>query len=103
MIELLEESDIPVECVTLYFYLEYSPLHKKHLYMIDEIEKQYNNHKVFSVNVDKLRDMINKFRIIKVPTIIVLKDLREVSRVSLLTSMKQLKSFYIQSIGGSNV
>ncbi len=59
---------------------------------IDEIANENKNIKVYKVNIDEETNLVNKFNIVSVPTILIFKNGEITSRVSGLTDKNQILS-----------
>lgn len=88
-----EEIQIDLPLQSLYFYASWMPYHKKFLVMIEKIEEK---HKMpfYAIDVDQFKNQCKRFQIDSVPTILVLKEGKEVKRINGLILTSALKSAY---------
>lgn len=59
---------------------------------IDEIANENKNIKVYKVNIDEETNLVNKFNIVSVPTILIFKNGEITSKISGLTDKDQILS-----------
>ena len=69
------------------FYAQWCGQCKKIMPIIDELSKEYN---VLKVDVETDRDMAVKYNINSLPTILFVKDNKEIGRISGLVSKKMI-------------
>jgi thioredoxin 1 len=69
------------------FYAQWCGQCKKIMPIIDELSKEYN---VLKVDVETDRDMAIKYNINSLPTILFIKDNKEIGRISGLVSKKMI-------------
>ena len=84
--------DMPIQA--LYFYASWLPFHKKFLIMIDKIEKKHNNIIFSAIDTDQFKSQCKRFLITSIPTIIILKDGKEIKRIIGLILTSAFKSAF---------
>ncbi len=80
------------QTVLLDFYAEWCGPCNTLSPIIDEIANENKNIKVYKVNIDEETNLVNKFNIVSVPTILIFKNGEITSRVSGLTDKNQILS-----------
>ena len=83
MFFLIKEVDLNIyseKCV-LYFYATWMPFHKKMMVMLKKMEQKYNDINFFAIDAEAFKDLRKRFSIKSVPTIILLKNRNEKSRI----------------------
>ncbi len=80
------------QTVLLDFYAEWCGPCNTLSPIIDEIANENKNIKVYKVNIDEEINLVNKFNIVSVPTILIFKNGEITSRVSGLTDKNQILS-----------
>lgn len=80
------------QTVLLDFYAEWCGPCNMLSPIIDEISNENKNIKVYKVNIDVETNLVNKFNIVSVPTILIFKNGEITSRVSGLTDKNQILS-----------
>jgi len=80
--------------ISLYFYAAWMPYHKKMLFMIDKVEKKYDNVYFFAIDVDAFGGICKRFNIKSIPTIVLIKNKQEVNRINGLVLTKPFMSCY---------
>lgn len=80
------------QTVLLDFYAEWCGPCNTLSPIIDEIVNENKNIKVYKVNIDEEINLVNKFNIVSVPTILIFKNGEITSRVSGLTDKNQILS-----------
>lgn len=80
------------QTVLLDFYAEWCGPCNMLSPIIDEIANESKNIKVYKVNIDEETNLVNKFNIVSVPTILIFKNGEITSRVSGLTDKNQILS-----------
>lgn len=80
------------QTVLLDFYAEWCGPCSMLSPIIDEIANENKNIKVYKVNIDEETNLVNKFNIVSVPTILIFKNGEITSRVSGLTDKNQILS-----------
>jgi len=85
------EMDRPVQA--LYFYASWMPYHNKFLTMIGKMEDKYAA--VFSaIDVDQFSNQCKRFQITSIPTVLILKEGKEVKRINGLVLTSAFKSAF---------
>ena len=75
-----ENLQIDLSLQSMYFYTSWMPYHKKYLVMIDKIEEKYQI-PFYAIDVDQFSNQCKRFFIDSVPTLLVLREGREVKRI----------------------
>lgn len=84
--------DLPLQ--TLYFYASWMPYHKKFLTMISKMEEKYKDIVFSAVDVEAFSNQCKRFSIESIPTVLILKDGKEVKRINGLTLTSAFKSAF---------
>ena len=79
---------------SLYFYANWMPFHKKFLTMIGKIESKYNID-FLAIDTDYFSQQCKRFNITSIPTIIILKDGKEIKRIEGLVLTSAFKSVFV--------
>lgn len=77
------QMDLPLQA--LYFYAPWMPFHKKFLTMIGKIEEKYKDIVFSAIDTDEFSNQCKRFSIDSIPTVIILKEGKEVKRINGLT------------------
>lgn len=80
------------QTVLLDFYAEWCGPCNMLSPIIDEIANENKNIKVYKVNIDEETNLVNKFNIVSVPTILIFKNGEIASKVSGFTGKDQILS-----------
>lgn len=80
------------QTVLLDFYAEWCGPCNMLSPIIDEIANENKNIKVYKVNIDEETNLVNKFNIVSVPTILIFKNGEITSRASGFTGKDQILS-----------
>lgn len=91
MIYIMQEEDIQMDLPlqSLYFYSPQMPFHQKFITMINAQEKNI----LFSaIDIEQFRNQCKRFMITSVPTILILKNGKEVKRLTGLVPTRVFKS-----------
>jgi thioredoxin 1 len=78
----------------LYFYASWMPYHNKMMFMIDKIEKKYENIKFQAIDVDFFKNQCLRFNIKSVPTIVILDNDKEIKRINGIVLTSAFKSVF---------
>lgn len=89
-----EEELITSPLQAIYFYADWMPYHKKFLIMIDKMENLYQNVKFFAIDTDQFPNQCKRFDISSIPTVLILKDGKEVKRINGLTLTSAFKTAF---------
>jgi thioredoxin 1 len=83
MLFITQEEEIKMDqpIQVLYFYTTWMPFHNKLIYVISEIEEKYKNISYLAIDADYFSTQCIRFAILSVPTLLLLKDGREVKRI----------------------
>ena len=84
--------DLPLQA--LYFYAPWMPFHKKFLTMIGKMEEKHKNVTFSAVDVDEFSSQCRRFSIDSIPTVLILKDGKEVKRINGLTLTSAFRSAF---------
>ena len=95
MIFITREEDLQIDLPlqSLYFYASWMPYHKKFLTMIAKIEEKYKI-PFCAIDVDQFSNQCKRFSIDSVPSILILKEGKEIKRISGLVLTSAFKSAY---------
>lgn len=88
-----EELQIDLPIQSLYFYSSWMPYHKKFVTMISKIEEKYKM-PFYAIDVDQFRNQCKRFSIDSIPTVLVLKNGKEIKRINGLVLTSAFKSAY---------
>jgi thioredoxin 1 len=92
MIFLSREDEIVLSGPkSLYFYASWMPYHKRMVSMIGKMEQKYKDLGFFAIDTDYFKPLCKRFNIVSVPTIVILKDGKELKRVEGLILTSALK------------
>jgi thioredoxin-like negative regulator of GroEL len=80
------QMDLPLQC--LYFYGSWMPYHKKLITIINKMQEKYEDISFFAIDVDQFPNQCTRFSIESVPTMLVLRQGKEIKRINgvILTS-----------------
>jgi|SRR5208283_4575888 len=65
----------------LYFYSDWMTYHLKMLLMLDKAEQKHKDMAFFAIDVDHFAGLVKRFNIELIPTVILIKDFKEVHRI----------------------
>jgi thioredoxin-like negative regulator of GroEL len=71
--------DQPIQC--LYFYNYGMPFHNKLVYIISQMEEKYKDISYLAIDTDYFHSQCIRFTISSVPTLLLLKNGKEIERV----------------------
>lgn len=71
--------NIPVQA--LYFYAPWMPFHHRFMKLIDNVEGKHKELHFFAIDVDQFDSQCKRFSIDSVPTVLILKNGKEVDRI----------------------
>lgn len=71
--------DVPVQ--SFYFYTTWMPFNNKLIYVISQIEEQYKDINYLAIDADYFSSQCIRFSITSVPTLLLLKNGKEVTRI----------------------
>ncbi len=86
------KTDLPMQA--LYFYAPWMPFHNKFITMIGKIEEKYKDINFFAVDVDEFSNQCKRFSIDSIPTVLILKEGKEVKRINGLVLTSAFKSAF---------
>jgi thiol-disulfide isomerase/thioredoxin len=89
MIFITQEDEIRLgktQCI--YFYASWMPFHQKMSLMLSLIEAKRKDIDFFAIDVDEFKNQCKRFNIETIPTIIVLKEGKEVKRLAGVVNTK---------------
>ena len=78
----------------LYFYASWMPYHGKFLTMISKMEEKYKDISFFAVDVDAFKNQCTRFSVDSIPTVLVLKEGKEVKRINGLVLTSAFRSAF---------
>lgn len=91
---LLQEQDLKISSLqALYFYASWMPFHKKMLTMIDKIEDKYNI-SFTAIDVDAYKGLCKRFSVESIPTVLILKDGKEIKKITGIVLTSAFKSAF---------
>lgn len=85
------QIDLPLQ--SLYFYASWMPYHKKFITMISKIEEKYKI-PFYAIDVDQFSNQCKRFSIDSVPSVLILKEGKEIKRIGGLVLTSAFKSTY---------
>lgn len=96
MLFITREDEIQVNSplLSLYFYSSWMPYHKKFLTMIGKMEEKYKDIIFLAVDVDEFKNQCTRFSVDSIPTVLILKDGKEVKRIKGLTLTSAFRSAF---------
>lgn len=89
-----EELQIDLPLQALYFYASWMPFHNKFMTMISKIEEKHKDINFFAIDVDEFTNQCKRFTIDSIPTVLVLKEGKEVKRINGLVLTSAFKSAF---------
>lgn len=89
-----EELQIGLPLQALYFYASWMPYHSKFLTMISKIEEKHKNISFFAVDVESFPNQCKRFSVVSIPEVLILKEGKEVKRISGLTLTSAFRSAF---------
>lgn len=89
-----EELQIDKPLQALYFYANWMPYHNKFLTMISKIEEKHKDISFSAVDVEEFKNQCKRFSIDSIPTVIILKEGKEVKRINGLVLTSAFKSAF---------
>src|SRR3974377_1276925 len=84
--------DLPLQ--VFYFYASWMPYHKKFLTMIGKMEEKHKNIVFSAIDVDAFNNQCKRFSIESIPTVLIMKDGKEVKRINGLTLTSAFRSAF---------
>lgn len=96
MIFLTQEEDLKIEpgMQALYFYASWMPYHNKFITMISKMEDKYKNIIFLAIDVDQFSNQCKRFLVTSIPTVLILKEGKEVKRIMGLVLTSAFKSAF---------
>lgn len=89
-----EELQIDKPLQALYFYANWMPYHNKFITMISKIEEKYKDISFSAIDVEEFKNQCKRFSIDSVPTVLILKEGKEVKRINGLVLTSAFKSAF---------
>lgn len=89
-----EEINMDLPLQALYFYASWMPYHKKFITMISKMEEKHKNIVFSAIDVDEFSSQCKRFSIDSIPTVLILKDGKEVKRINGLTLTSAFRSVF---------
>lgn len=89
-----EELQVGLPQQSLYFYANWMPYHKKMITMISKMEEKYKDMPFYAIDVDQFSSQCKRFQVDTVPTVLVLKEGKEIKRISGLVLTSAFRSAY---------
>lgn len=84
-----EEIQMNTPVQALYFYASWMPFHSKFMRMIDKVEEKHKEISFSAIDVDQFGSQCKRFSIDSIPTVLILKNGKEIKRIGglVLTSL----------------
>jgi len=97
MIFITQEEEINIDrpIQALYFYASWMPYHNKFLTMIEKMENKYNDIIFSAIDVDQFSNQCKRFLITSIPTVLILKEGKEIKRINGLVLTSAFKSAFV--------
>lgn len=89
-----EELQMDKPLQALYFYASWLPFHSKFLTMIGKMEDKHKDISFSAIDVDTFKNQCKRFSIDSIPTVIILKDGKEVKRITGLVLTSAFRSAF---------
>jgi len=89
-----EELQIGKPLQALYFYASWMPYHSKFLTMISKMEEKHKEVEFLAVDVDAFKNQCIRFTIDSIPTVLILKEGKEVKRINGLVLTSAFRSAF---------
>lgn len=95
MIFITDENEIQLKNYQLiYFYSSWFVFHSKMMFMLNLSELKYNNVSFLAIDVDEFKNQCKRFSINVVPTVLILKEGKEINRLEgVFDTKKIIESF----------
>jgi len=70
--------------VALYFHARWmdNSMNKKYITMISKVESSFNDIKFYAINTDDFKNLCKIYNITAIPTVVILKKGKEISRIN---------------------
>src|SRR5271154_3151802 len=97
MIFITQEEELKIErpeIQVLYFYASWMPYHNKFLTMIGKMEDKYKDIIFSAIDVDQFSNQCKRFLVTSIPTVLILKEGKEVKRITGLVLTSAFKSAF---------
>lgn len=93
---LAQEEDLKIlpQIQSLYFYAPWIPFHKRMLVMIGKIEEKYKDIDFIAIDTDHFKGLCKRFSIDSIPAVLVLRDGRELKRITGLVMTSAFRSAF---------
>lgn len=89
-----EELQIDKPLQALYFYASWMPFHSKFLTMIDKIEEKHKDISFSAIDVEAFKNQCKRFSVESIPTVIILKEGKEIRRINGLVLTSAFRSAF---------
>jgi thioredoxin-like negative regulator of GroEL len=89
-----EELSMSLPLQALYFYASWMPYHNKFITMISKIEEKYKGISFYAIDVDAFPNQCKRFSVDSIPEVLILKDGKEVKRITGLVLTSAFKSAF---------
>jgi len=86
-------EDIVDKDYVLYFYANWMIGNKKMLTILEKLEKEFNIN-IYNVDVDSIKELVNKYNIKSIPEIIFLKDKKIKKRVNGMSLIGPIRKIF---------
>lgn len=96
MLFIAQEEDINlnVPILVLYFYIPEMPFHNKIMQTLSTIEEEYKYINYLAINCDDFQTQCIRFSILSVPTLLILKNSKEINRLVGLVKKQDLDAAF---------
>jgi len=96
MFFLTKEEDFRInnQIQSLYFYASWMPYHKKMMIMLDKMEEKNKNIEFIAIDTDHFKVLCKRFNIDSIPTVLLLKNGKELKRITGLVLTSAFRSAF---------
>ena len=93
---LTQESELKIidNIQVLYFYHAKFPFHQKFLIMIEKIQKSRSDILFSAIDTDYFKTLCKRFTVDRVPTVLILKNGKEIKRINNLVTSETFKNTF---------
>lgn len=84
--------DKPIQ--SLYFYASWMPYHNKFINMISKMEDKYKDIYFYAIDIEQFSNQCKRFKVDSIPTVLILKNGKEVNRINGLTLTSAFRSAF---------
>jgi thioredoxin 1 len=79
---------------SIYFYSNWMPFHNKMIVILSKMETKYNNIKHLAIDVNSHQEVIKRFNIESIPTVLLMRDGKEIKRIVGIVLTSAMRSAY---------